>query len=392
MVKSTKYIDERSVLNLAKRLIKTQSISGNEKKLVTLLAIELKKAGFNRVQYDEQNYNIIGTLPGLSKGMSLMLVGHLDTVPAGGMEKPFQGLEMEGSKFGTNGKVIYGRGACDMKAALAAMISAGGALKRARVRLKGGFTFVGLTNTKNGHSKGLEDVLSKFELDPDYILSCAPTNMNINVGHPGEAIFDILTYGKMTNIGALNKGENAILKMQKILKYLLNETSLPEDKIYGKANMFVSSIISKPVRANSLVPSQCKANLVRQYFKNEKPEEIKKELLDLLKKYNFKEKEDVKISLKRSFPPLQTKENSEIISFIQQSYQEIIDKKTEIGFWKNGINLSEILNVDYPIVGFGPGDDTLMHTAEEHVPINQIITAAKIYAALAEQICLIKKS
>jgi putative aminopeptidase FrvX len=67
-MKTVDSVDEQAVVNLAKRLVKNKSISGEEKKILTLLAIELKKAGFTKVQYDKKNFNIVGKVAGTGKG------------------------------------------------------------------------------------------------------------------------------------------------------------------------------------------------------------------------------------------------------------------------------------------------------------------------------------
>ena len=72
MSKAMEYIDEQSVIDLTKRLIKNDSLSGNERKIATLLAIEMKKAHFNLVQIDDETNDIIGVLPGAGKGKTLM--------------------------------------------------------------------------------------------------------------------------------------------------------------------------------------------------------------------------------------------------------------------------------------------------------------------------------
>ncbi len=386
MSKSIEYLDDQVVIDLTKRLIKNQSISGNEKKIATLMAIEMKKAGFYRVQYDESN-NIVGVMPGLTNGKTLVLAGNIDTVPPGAMVNPFEPQEIDGSKIGTKGKVITGRGSCDMKGALAAMISAGSALKRARARLKGDYVVVGLANTKTGKSTGLKSVLKKFEIKPDYIVSCAPTDLNINTAHPGQATFEIIAKGKMTNIGNSEIGENAILKMAKIINCIQENTVLPEDKQFGKANMIISSIASDPIGESHSVPNICQALLVRQFFKNENPEKIRNDFLNLLKTNNFKE-QDVEVNLKRSFSPHEVDPKADIISIIQDAVEIATGKQTKTGYWTSGINISEMLDVDFPVVGIGPGNENFAHTPNEHVPLDQVIKAAKIYTALAEKICV----
>ena len=387
MSKSLQVIDEQPIIDLTKRLIKNESTSGNERKLATLLAIEMKKAGFNIVQYDEKSYDIIGIMPGLGKGKTLVLVGYIDTVPPGSMVDPFLGKEMDGSKLGTKGKVIYGRGACDMKGALAAMISAGAALKRCRARLKGNFAIIGLANTKTGKSSSLKALLKKFELKPDYIVACGPTNLNINTTHPGQATFEIVSKGKMSNIGSISKGENAILKMNNILDCLLKNAVLPDDKNYGKASMFISSILSSPVGESHSIPNLCHALLVRQIFTGENPEKILEEFKVVLKKNNFTD-EDVSFTLKKSFLPHSIDSKEEIISIIQDAKDIALNKSAKLGYWSNGYNVKELFDIDLPIVGFGPGEDQYSHTPNEHVSINQVIDATKVYSVLAEKICV----
>lgn len=388
MSKTLEVINERAIINLAKRLVKTESMSGNERKIATLLAIEMKKAGFNKVQFDEQTNDIIGVMPGLGKGKTLVLVGYIDTAPPGLMEEPFEGLEMDGSKLGTKGKVIYGRGACDMKGGLAAMISTGAALKRARARLKGNFAIVGLANTKTGKSSSLKQLLEKFQLSPDYLVACPPTNLDINLAHPGQATFEIQTYGRMSNLGNPTKGENAILKMNKVLDCILSNIKLPEDKDFGKANMVISSIASKPIEQFHSVPNVCYALMVRQIFEKEDPEEIRKDLLNILKKNNYKIDEEVKVFLNRYYKPHSVKDDIEIISLIQEARKIAGGKPSKLGQWTSGINVSEIFDIDFPIVGFGPGDEQYAHTPNEHVLINQVIEATKVYSVLAEKICV----
>jgi putative selenium metabolism hydrolase len=384
MSKVLEYVDEQSVIDLAKRLINSQSPSGNEKKLATLMAIEMKKAGFNLVQYDEHN-NIVGVMPGLTKGKSLVLAGHIDTVPPGLMENPFLAEEMDGSKLGTRGKVIKGRGACDMKGALASMISTGLALKRARARLKGDFIVVGLAKTKIGQSSGLKALLNRFELKPDYVVSCNPTNMEINTAHPGQAIYRIMSKGKMTNIGNPAIGDNAILKMHNIINCIKKDAVLPEDKRFGKANLIVSSISSNPMNEAHSVPYQCHALLVRQFHKNEHPEKIRENFLTILKQNNLKE-QDVEIKLERYFKPHDVNPKEEIVDLIQDARSIAIGKTAKIGQWTSGTNISEIFDVKFPVVGIGPGEAKFAHTPSEHVAVNQVIDAAKLYAVLAEKI------
>jgi acetylornithine deacetylase/succinyl-diaminopimelate desuccinylase-like protein len=112
---------EEAVVTLCRELIQRQSYSGDEG-----AAVEKMKCAFHELGYDDvfvDSYgNVVGQIRGRRPGKSILLDGHIDTVPVPKPSKwkhaPFSG-ELEGGK-------IYGRGASNMKGALSAMISAAG--------------------------------------------------------------------------------------------------------------------------------------------------------------------------------------------------------------------------------------------------------------------------
>ncbi|MFR2965233.1 MAG: M20 family metallopeptidase [Anaerovoracaceae bacterium] len=93
----------------------------------------------------EGRYNVSAVLKGSGGGKSLMLTGHMDTVPAYDMEEPFSGRIEDGR--------IFGRGACDMKGPLASMMAAMAAFKRSGVQLRGDLHFVGVADEEEKESE-----------------------------------------------------------------------------------------------------------------------------------------------------------------------------------------------------------------------------------------------
>ena len=90
------------------------------------------------VEIKPGRYNVYGRIAGGGKGRSLMLSGHIDTVPAYDMADAFSGRIAEGK--------IYGRGACDMKGPVAAMMAVLIAFRRAGITLPGDVVFAGLAD------------------------------------------------------------------------------------------------------------------------------------------------------------------------------------------------------------------------------------------------------
>ena len=60
----------------------------------------------------------------------LLLMGYAMTFPAGGMKEPFSGAIVDGTPFGIAGNCAMGRGACEQKGALAAMMYAAAIVAR----------------------------------------------------------------------------------------------------------------------------------------------------------------------------------------------------------------------------------------------------------------------
>jgi succinyl-diaminopimelate desuccinylase len=175
--------------------------------------------------------------------------------------------------------------------------------------------------------------------------------------------------------------------MNKVLTCLTENAVLPENKRFGKANMIISSITSLPVDEFYAIPSMCKALLVRQYFQGENPENIRNELLEILRKNGYKE-QDADIILKNHYAPLEIDSKQEIIKIIQDTKDFVMKKEAKISQWNSGISLSNLIDLDQPVVGFGPGDEKFAHTSIEHVPVDHIKAAVKLYTVLGEKICV----
>lgn len=144
----------RDIVSLLRKLVQTDSAAappnGNEAAAQKTLYKALRKYRLDVEMYDtaflnhskhpyvrhERNYagrpNLIARIPGRGRGRSLLLSGHIDTVPPGPgkwRDDPWSGR--------IKGKRLYGRGSWDMKGGLAAQFAVAIALKKAGQRLGG---------------------------------------------------------------------------------------------------------------------------------------------------------------------------------------------------------------------------------------------------------------
>lgn len=115
-----------------------------------------------------------------------MLSGHMDTIPAYDMEDAFSGEIKDGC--------VFGRGSCDMKGPLAAMMIALAAIHRSGVKLAGDLYF---TDVADEEEKGLgTKYLIEHGPAADGVTVGEPTDMKIAPGHKGLEWIEVTFYGK----------------------------------------------------------------------------------------------------------------------------------------------------------------------------------------------------
>jgi acetylornithine deacetylase/succinyl-diaminopimelate desuccinylase-like protein len=120
-----------AMANFLQDLVRIPSLSTQEEAVAIRIAQEMRRVGFDEVRTDRIG-NVIGRV-GSGQGPKLLFDGHMDVVnvgdPARWRHPPYGAVIEDG--------ILYGRGACDMKGGLAAMVYAVGALLSAGVQLAG---------------------------------------------------------------------------------------------------------------------------------------------------------------------------------------------------------------------------------------------------------------
>ena len=255
---------DHELISLTQSLIRTPSISGEESAVVDVLLGGMRAAGFDGFWRDDYG-SAVGVVLGAAPGPTLMLCGHCDTVGiAPGVQwrhDPFGGEIEDG--------FIYGRGAADMKAALAAMIHAAGAVDRSRLR---GRLIVAATvmeeNLEGAALKAIMDVIR-----PDYVVIGEATELNLNRGGRGRAEDHLETVGRPAHSSNPEVGRNAVLDM---LPVVAAAAALPvrSDPLLGPGICALTDIISDPYPAHSVIPSRCRVTYDRRLLPGETAEGV----------------------------------------------------------------------------------------------------------------------
>jgi putative selenium metabolism hydrolase len=347
----------------------------------------MKESRFDRVETDEE-HNVLGILEGESSGPNILFLAHSDHADVGRMEEPFSGKEMDGSTLGEKGRVIYGRGACDMKGALASMICAFDAVTRSGAGLRGRLMILAFTREELGTGEGLASAVKKWNIDADMAVSGEATDLNVYIGHRGSMQFKILAKGRTCHASNPSRGINAIFEMNEILNGLKTNYVMPQHPFLGEATFSVLDIRAEPGAQTPIVPDRCEIILDRRYFPDETRESLERELRAAIEGLQHDHgNPEVEIDLHKDSRPYLCAPEEKIVHVLQRARRSVLGAPSDLGAWKFGIDIFAIEDAGIPCAGIGPGKEIYAHTPHDHVAIDDLVTASKIYAAAALDVC-----
>jgi acetylornithine deacetylase len=151
--------------------------------------------------------SLVATHRGSGGGRSLALNGHLDTVGVTGMPAPFAGRVVDDR--------LLGRGSCDMKAGVAAMVAAAEA---AAARGTAGDVVLALVADEEHASVGMDAVLERLAGRlPDACLVGEPTWLDLAVAHRGYCVVDVSFVGRAAHSSQPMNGVNAVAHLGRLL-------------------------------------------------------------------------------------------------------------------------------------------------------------------------------
>jgi acetylornithine deacetylase len=228
-----------NVFELALRLIAIPSISGDEKPVARFLAEYLSGVGFEvELQEAADNRPNIYARRGEP---NVVLSTHTDTVP------PYV-------EFSEDAEFIYGRGACDAKGIIAAMVKAGEALIEANASDFGLLFVVGEEAGSPG-ARAANEIPNRSR----YLINGEPTESKLALGSKGALRAILRARGRAAHSAYPEKGESAIDKLLEVLADLRN-AELPHDETLGATTMNIGLI--KGGVAGNVIPPEAEAELM----------------------------------------------------------------------------------------------------------------------------------
>jgi len=371
-------------------LIMTPSPSWDEAAAAKVVSEKMRSVGFHEVGVDGLN-DATGVIKGVGAGRNILFNGHIDHVPPGDMPEPYSGKRMDGEQFGVEGEVVYGRAASDMKGAVAAIVMAGGVLRRLGVELKGNYMVAAVAQEEVGGAGTAATVEAGFL--GDVVIVGEATDMEIALGHRGSTKAEVVVRGRSCHASAPERGVNALYKAVEVIERIRSELipALPAHHIYGRTTLAATQVSVKPDTPN-VVPEECRFTLDCRYNPNYSVKALGEDLEAIIAGMREEdpelEAEVVTLRSSREFTGFYTDpEEFREVEEVRKAATEALGREPELKVWQFVTDGRFYSWRGLPVIGFGPGEERSAHTHQDFVKVDDYLKAIKVYAWLACTIC-----
>lgn len=385
---------DEKLIALCQSLIRTPSLSGQEEQVAKLIRRTMEEYGYNNVVIDKYG-SVLGRIDGLRPGKRILMDGHIDTV--GISDRSAWTHDPYGAEI-ADGK-IYGRGTSDMKGSVSAMISAAAQYAMDTNRDFAGTIFVSCST----HEECFEGVATR-EIsrlaEPDYVVIGEATSATLKIGQRGRAEVVVEAYGKTCHSSNPEAGVNAVYQMMPVID-ALRGIPCNQHPVLGKGILELTDIISAPYPGASVVPGLCRATFDRRTLVGETEQSVLEQVNEAIARVRARmpglearaylaEGEEKcwtgeTIGAKRFFPAWLLEEDDPYVQRVRRGLRKVgIDAPiSHFSFCTNGSHFCGERGI--PTVGFGPSLESLAHTVDEYIEIQQLLKACKgFYGILSE--------
>jgi len=383
-----RYIDAEAIARDTLEFVSIRSETGEEGEGSRFLADLLRREGFD-VTVDEiepGRANVYARIPGATAVTvkSLLLNGHVDTIPVGASDRPAR-----------DGDGVVGRGAEDMKGGLVAVVHAVSALRKAGVQLAGDLWVTGVIGheTPRGKKEGprrLIHLLRQDEIRADAIL-IAEGPCAIWAASLGSTMFTITITSERGPIHTINVPyeDNPARWLGRLLTEFEDMerrfAASPHHPLCGREQLNVG-IVRGGDYPNRL-PTPATVSGTRRWIPGKTHQNVHAEFQTLCDRLAAESGLTFTVSLQGHREPFETPANHPIVRALQSAGETVSGETPEmVGLPLVGDANFYANEADVPAVYYGPAYETA-HSDHERVSIARLVHCAKVYALTAMAFC-----
>ena len=375
-------IAKSSAVAIAQELIRCPSVTPIDAGALDVLESRLKAMGFACTRYpfgdgDERVDNLYARLG--NKAPNFCFAGHVDVVPAGEVgdwqQDPFSG-DIK------NGK-LWGRGAADMKGAIAAFLAAVENLLNGDWQPQGSISFL-ITGDEegiaiNGTKKLLEAITKSGEVIDDCVVG-EPTNPKhmgemLKNGRRGSINTEITVTGKQGHVAYPHLANNPAPVLVAILSELTARQLDEGTEFFQPSNLEITTIdIGNPTE--NMIPQMARARVNIRFNTHHSGSELQAWFEDTAKKIGEKFDGDIDVRTRISGESFIT-DPCRLTDIVQDAAEHVLGRRPELST-SGGTSDARFITNYAPVVEFGLVGAT-MHQVNERVAVSDIDQLYEIY-------------
>ena len=366
--------------------IDTSNPPGNEIEAARLVQKRMEELGaacdLEEIAPDRSNAVCRIPFTRAAEGPVLIFNSHLDVVPPGDADwknPPFEPKIIDGR--------VYGRGATDAKGSVAAMMAGIGMALGSPKPFRGELIFTAVAAEETG-GLGTQFWIKNREADPRPAMAVVgePSGLIPLIGHKGVSRRKIMARGRSAHASQPAQGKNAIYPIARLAVFMeeLNQKLAEKsDPLLGSP--VVSANVIRGGTKDNVIPDYCELQVDRRLIPGEETIQIDREIEAWQKRMKAEDSSlDFRVEvIGADKQPVIVSPDEPIVRFVQDAIQEItghtvspqgLPGATDMSFLVHQGGISTVI--------FGPGHLEQTHIADEFVEIDQIETAARVYARL----------
>jgi succinyl-diaminopimelate desuccinylase len=390
-------ITEREVVDLTAELVRIPSVfrpgepEANEQAVARTVEAWFRREGFTVEvqQVAPGRPNVIGWLDGASPGETLCLEGHTDVVtegdPAAWRHSPWSGLIEDGQ--------LYGRGSADMKGGLAAAMVAAAAVRRAGVPLAGRLMVAALVDEEDAMAGAKHFAGTPLGRAVSAAIICEPEQNELCLEQKGVLWARVTVHGRMAHGAMPYAGVNPIAAAGQFLARLPQlerrvRRGVRRSRFLGVPHV-TPTVVQGPVghvAQNNVIPATAELRLDVRLTPGLEPEGVLGAIEELARDTE-RRCPGTRITvepIEAPRPATRVDRSEAIVKALEWAVRRVSQRRPIFGGVPgstDGTILRTALGI--PIVTFGPGNRLIPHQVDEHVPVAELVEAARCYAAAA---------
>jgi succinyl-diaminopimelate desuccinylase len=372
------------------RLVSVPSVNPGTSEQAMLDAVQRELSGLDLettvVEFAPGRPSLAAVLNGSGDGPTLLLNGHMDTVPPG--DRALWSTDPFGGELREN--AVWGRGSLDMKGGLVSQIACAQVLSAHRERMRGRLVL----HFAAGEECGEPGTLSLLEngFGGDFGIVTEPTDLAVAIAMRGVCWHTIRITGVATHAGTAEAGRNPTTALPRLIGVVEAHDAALRARTHSLLRSGAATVTE--VRAgveHNAVPDVCEVVVDRRMLPGETPEAVRDELAELTREA-MSDAPGLEWSIEplhRPFRPVEIGADSDRVRSLAAIAERESGRSIPIVGTPYGSDVRNLVHdAGIEAVTFGAGDVRGCHCPDEHLPVTELRLAATIITAFAAEMLL----